>query len=421
MTRISQTVEAALARGATLALYVATLLVAALLRERSGSRSHLRRPGKMRLLLTGTFYNENWFRAHILPLTRSAALRRIWVVADQPLFPVDKVAYVSPPALLRRLCGRTLARALMVFWTTARVRPDLLMGYHIMPNALLCLWSARLFGGRALYQMTGGPAQVVGGGAFSENALLRRLRTASPVLEACLYAVLRQFDVIVTRGNQARAFLDQHRLARRSVVITGSIDTARFSPNGTQREFDLVYVSRLVRDKGLEYFLEVLAQLAALRPVRAAIVGDGPLRPLLATRAKELGLNGELRFLGHADDVVPVLRRSRVFVLTSPSEGMSIALLEAQGTGLPAAVTPVGELADAVREGVTGTLLKEKDAAAAAGALARLLDDRAALQTMAQAARRQVEGTYSVAAMAGRWNAFFEGLAAERHGCNGRN
>ena len=40
-----------------------------------------------------------------------------------------------------------------------------LMGYHIMPNAVICLLASSLLGGRSIYQMTGGPIQIIGGEA----------------------------------------------------------------------------------------------------------------------------------------------------------------------------------------------------------------------------------------------------------------
>jgi hypothetical protein len=49
----------------------------------------------------------------------------------------------APPSWMTRLLGRPLSRALLLFRTAWGERPDLLMGYHIIPNSLLCLVALR--------------------------------------------------------------------------------------------------------------------------------------------------------------------------------------------------------------------------------------------------------------------------------------
>lgn len=369
-----------------------------------------RAPGRMRMLVVGTFYNEGWFRAHILPLSVTASLETIWVVTDRPLLNVDKVRYLCPPDWALRFPGRVVCRAVLVLWAALRFRPDVLMGYHIMPNALLCLIGASLFGGRSIYQMTGGPIQIMGGGAGSENALLARLKDSSAILESLLFHIVRQFGLVVVRGSGAHKCVLKQQLGR-PFVVTGGVDTERFRPNGAAKKYDLVYVSRLVPSKGLEYFLEVVAALRATRArILAAIVGSGPLKDALQARAVSLGITDHVEFLGKQSDVVRILACSRLLVLTSPSEGMSIAVLEGMATGLGVAVTDVGETRDAVENGRTGILLDGGHAAADAAAIGELLEDDARLQTMARAARDLVIKRHSVQAIASSWDSEFTRL-----------
>jgi glycosyltransferase involved in cell wall biosynthesis len=221
----------------------------------------LRPPGKRVVLLSGTFYNENWFRSHIFPLSASRAIERILVVTDQALFDVPKVTYVCPSPWMTRFLGRSLSRALLVLQIAGRERPDLLMGYHIMPNSLLCLVAAAIFGLESAYQMTGGPIQLIGGGPGSENLLLGRLRRPSRTLERLVFHLVRQFDLVVVRGRSAREFVKWNGLNRNCRIVTGSVDTERFSRDGSLSEYDLVCVSRLIHKKGLEFLLSLVAHL----------------------------------------------------------------------------------------------------------------------------------------------------------------
>ncbi|MEW6200104.1 MAG: glycosyltransferase family 4 protein [Planctomycetota bacterium] len=388
-----------------------------------------------RLLMLGTFYNVGWFRAHVGPLAACGRLDEVIVLSDEPaMMPAvpgtATVTCACPPRWLKRVAGRSVARALWLMVVARRHRPAVLMGYHIMPNALLCLVAARLCGLRAVYQMTGGPVQIVGGGFGSENRLLRYLGGPSRVLEALIFHVVRQFDAVIVRGERAAAFVRDNRLATAIAVLTAGVDTERFSPRvssvdhapalgspgvppvgNSPHDYDLVTVGRLVECKRPERFVEIVAALLRRRPgTRAAIVGDGPLAGDLRDRARWLGLNGELAFLGRRDDVPEILRRSRLFILTSRNEGVSIALLEAFAAGLPAAAPNVGDLADFVRPDETGMFIDPADVEATAARLVELLDDPERLARMSRAARRTAEQRCSISALAARWEQLLETL-----------
>jgi glycosyltransferase involved in cell wall biosynthesis len=92
--------------------------------------------------------------------------------------------------------------------------------------------------------------------------------------------------------------------------------------------------------------------------VRAAIVGSGPLMEDLQNYANRLGLADNIKFFGKRDDVEAILMRSKVFVMTSKSEGLSIAMAEAMSVGTVPVVADVGELRDLVIDGVTGYLVQ---------------------------------------------------------------
>lgn len=368
-------------------------------------RSPRREAGKIRLLLTGTFHNENWFRSHILPLSATKALERIYVVTDRPLFAVDKVSYACPPRWAVRAFGRTICRTALVFWVALRKRPDLLMGYHIMPNAVICLLAASVLGGRSIYQMTGGPIQIIGGGVGSENVLLCRLRRHSAILEKLLYHVVSLVDIVVVRGGRAEGFVRKHGLARQVAIVQGSVDTKRFCPNGRAKQYDLVLVARHIKEKQPHLFLETIEQLRRNRPaVRAALVGDGPLTEELKHQARRLGIEENVAFLGKLESVADVLAASRIFMLTSATEGFSIAMVEAMAAGLPVLAPPVGELTELLIDQENGIVINPQNVESTARQAAALLDDPRLLRNMSVAARERAVQYNSVPAVARRWD-----------------
>lgn len=375
-----------------------------------------RAPGEIQILVTGTFYNEGWIRGHLVPLAMSQAVKKVWVVSDTPWSPHGKVRYVTPPSWLRQIFGRSLSRAIMVFTTAVRQKPDLLMGYHIMPNSLICLITASILGAHSAFQMTGGPIQIIGGGSGSENSLLRLLGRESILLERLLFATVRHFDLVVVRGQSALAFTRENNLGKKQIVITAGIDTDIFQPGDTLPEYDTICVSRLVSGKGLEYLLETLNHCHQNgHKVTAAIVGDGPLQPTLSGLLAKYGLSEYVSLLGRRNDISRLLQTAKIFVLTSPSEGMSIALLEALATGLPAAITQVGDLGDAVKEGINGLFLDGKDSLAAAFKLMGLLENESMIKSMSTNARRVAETRYSIKAIAQHWDNYLSGPPPHTH------
>lgn len=361
-----------------------------------------------RVFLIGAFDSAGWLTAHAGPLVKCQTVDEVHVICDEPLnLDMDGVIFHCPDAGLRSRFGRGGARILTLLRLARDLRPEVFMGYHIMPNAPLALLAAGMFGGKAIYQMTGGPVQVLNGGVESENPLLRATRTASKLQEFLLCGMVRCFDLVIVRGGKARSFVTGHVGMARCAVLTGAIDTTRFAPEeSVAKEWDLVLVSRLVASfKGVERFIDVVGSLKPLRPgVRGIIVGDGPARDLLMSRAADLGVSDNLEFAGRRMDVRAILNRARIFVLLSPSEGMSIAMLEAMACGLPVVVTDVGELGDALRVGAGGRLVDYQNPGEVARMLEELLSDEPTCGQMACNARMRIIDRYSVEAVAELWD-----------------
>ncbi len=151
-----------------------------------------------------------------------------------------------------------------------------------------------------------------------------------------------------------------------------------FKPiDGVPRDRDLVFVGRLVSDKGVPVLLDALAQLHrhGLR-LGLSIVGEGPDRPALEDQVRRLGLGGAVRFEGRCAgrDLVELLHRHRVCVVPSVwEEPFGLVVLEALACGCVPVVARSGGLPDAA--GPCGVVVPKGDATALAKALRTLLAD----------------------------------------------
>ena len=333
-------------------------------------------PQRARVLLTGTFHSSAWIAAHLGPLAASPFCAEVIMVATTPVPAIPKVTAVHPPRWLSRIAGNVGARLATFIWLALRLRPDTVGGFHLLINGLVAQLAARLSGARALYFCVGGPTEFAGGGYAGENAYFARLGTPDARVERMLLRAALAFDDIVTMGTGAAQYFRDREPAARIHTIGGAIDPHEFHRADAPAEFDVVFVGRLVPIKRVDRLIGALALAAeTLTGLRAVIVGDGPLRGELEALAEARGIRSSVTFAGRRDDVAAWLRRSRVFVLTSASEGVALSLMEAMMCGLPAVVPDVGDLRDVVDDGINGFVVSTPSERAFADAIVKVLHD----------------------------------------------
>jgi len=370
-----------------------------------------------RILVTGTFHNPNWYLSHLTPLARSG-VKEVILVVDEPQLPLEGVRFACWPTWLSTLLGRTIARAVWVLVTGLRYRPDLYMGYHLGPGAFTILIVGKLTGRPACYQMTGGPVEIIGGGVYAAEGIGTSLGHASTIIETMALAVVRQYESVVVRGSKAKAFLASHRIEENVAIITGSVDSDLQLSNG-DRDIHLIFVGRLVPVKNVHQFVAVVEAVSQAMPqVKATIVGDGPLMTDMKTKVHRSRLTNNIRFLGKIEDVRSVLACSKVFILTSQSEGLSIAMAEAMSAGAVPVVADVGELSDLVTSGVNGYLVESGNIDEYARRTLSLLQDRVLWTQCSIEAIETARRECDVEAVSGKWKELMDNTIARFPGCN---
>lgn len=171
-------------------------------------------------------------------------------------------------------------------------------------------------------------------------------------------------------------------------VIHCGIDPERFRPGVGRVESDelkIICVASLEEKKGHVYLLQA-CRLLRDRGVKlnCVLVGDGDLRADLQALVRRLDLGETVRVLGRQSSqrVSELLRESDVMVLPSivtdsgRKEGIPVALMEALASEMPVVATDISGVSELIEDGVTGLLVKEKDAAAIADALEQLARSR---------------------------------------------
>ena len=196
-------------------------------------------------------------------------------------------------------------------------------------------------------------------------------------LKPIIKKVWRDAKAVVSNSQGLKELALKTSSSQEISVIYNGIDVSEFDPNFDKRDNDeikIVCVARLIERKGLKYLIEAIGELKD-NNIKLIIVGEGNQEEELKKLAVELKISDSVDFKGYVshDRISDLYKNCDVFVLPSLNEGMSNALLEAMGTGLPVIVTDTGgtqELIDG-----NGIIVPMGDSNAIAEAIRGLMDD----------------------------------------------
>ncbi|NVO17283.1 MAG: glycosyltransferase [Rhodoplanes sp.] len=246
----------------------------------------------------------------------------------------------------------------------------------------------------------------------------------------------RRLQVALANRFAARVVVPSEAAASAFAAAGGRADLVEVVPNGVDIVRDprsredlrrdlglpagpLVGVfSRLAQWKGQHVVLDALATLPEVRGIIVgdALFGEQDYAATLRAQTEKLGLAGRVQFLGHRADV-PLLMQA-VDVMIHPSvapEPFGRTLVEAMLAGVPVVATDAGAAADILDGGAAGTLVPPGDAAALAGAVARVLARPDDLAAQLDRATARAQDRYGVAAMQDAVAAVIARLAAGAH------
>jgi glycogen synthase len=236
------------------------------------------------------------------------------------------------------------------------------------------------------------------------------LPASEPVYTAALRRLLLRLSLNVA-PSQALA----NRVSRRTVVINNAYDSGVFESgeNGVPRH-DLLFVGRLVSDKGVTLLLDALAELRRrnLTP-SLSIVGAGPEADPLRDRVNSLGLNDRVRFLGSKSglELAAVYQTHKILVVPSVwAEPFGIVALEGMACGCIVIGSNAGGLPEAI--GSCGLTFKPLDPIDLANQIELVLSDRLGPREFETAAQSHL-ARHTPDAIARRFEQLFDSRAFE--------
>ncbi len=123
------------------------------------------------------------------------------------------------------------------------------------------------------------------------------------------------------------------------------------TPKQGQHEYIITTVGRLVPIKGHNFLIQGFSKLNMQS--KLVIVGDGILKEQLQNMSNKLGMSGRIEFMGYKKDIIPLYKKTDIFILTSLNEGAPVAVIEAFASARPVIATDVGGVKDLLGNKVT--------------------------------------------------------------------
>ena len=243
----------------------------------------------------------------------------------------------------------------------------------------------------------------------------------------------RQVDCFIAASEAIRQMLLADGVpADHTVTVHDGIDVDRVvaaPPVNVHEAFWLPHqapvvgnVAALVPHKGQRYLIEAAHLVVREVPdARFVILGEGELRESLERQVREYHLEKHVLLPGFRTDVLGCIKGFDLFVLSSVTEGLGTALLDAMACSRAIAATRAGGIPEVVVDGENGLLVPPRDHAAMARAIVRLLNDQAVRRHMVEAGLSRVRSRFTVERMVVETADVYARVAGTRRAADSRH
>jgi len=229
-----------------------------------------------------------------------------------------------------------------------------------------------------------------------------------------------QVDGIVAPSRQMLNRLREYGIATRAAVIPTGLVLEDFSrdrnntfkqDHGIDEDTDiLLYVGRVAFEKNIEFLIDVFERISERRPgTKLLIAGEGPALPKLKARARSIGLEKEILFVGYLERrkaLIDCYQSSSLFVFASETETQGLVLLEAMASGLPVVSTVCMGTRDVLKNG-EGCVIAEPNISDFSTKVIALLNDQDEIEKLSRSALDYV-GQWTTGAKAADMLNFYE-------------
>lgn len=176
--------------------------------------------------------------------------------------------------------------------------------------------------------------------------------------------------------------------------VSSSFYDIKNSPLNPDEEVRMVSIGNLTQAKGHTTILEAISKMQKKENQRLTIIGEGPLKEKLKSRAESLGLSEQVMFKGQVApfEIPKYLSKSHILILASFSEGRPNVVIEAMAAGLPVIASDIEGMAELIQNGKNGLLFTPGNSFELCQQIERLVKDPQLIKELGRNAKRTILG-----------------------------
>ena len=286
--------------------------------------------------------------------------------------------------------------------------PDIIHAHWIIPQGLIALFMKKLFNIPYVVTSHGGDIFALQGKLLNsiKLSILNNAKTITVVSFAIKNNVINL----------------NHKLESKIKVIPMGVDSKLFNPNKYSKSLKnkynpngpiLLFVGRLAEKKGVEYLIKAMPLIIKKDlKVKLLIVGSGTLENKLKELANRLNLNKNIIFIGPLPNselpkyyaTADIFIGPSIKIKNGDTEGLPVTFLEASASGCVPIGTNAGGIAEIIKHGESGIILKQKNHLQIAVSVTKLLEDNKLRLNFSKNARIFVKDNFDWSIISKKYN-----------------
>ena len=329
------------------------------------------------------------FEAKFIPLSRVDSVEEVIVVRKEKGPEIPKLKYVILPKICFNPFFNILISSFIVGKLARKYNVDFILAYHYIPHYFIAYFASLLSLKPYILEQTGRDDQFL---------------AKHPIKGIPLRYVIKKAYQLNVPGSESLNFWHSMGV-RRVIILHSTIDTTKFVPNNSEKEYDFVYIGRLEKYKGVQYIIEAFRFVVQKYPeTKLCIVGYGSYEMELKRLIQNFNISDNVIFYGFQSDTYEFYSKSKIFVMASETEGLPCALMEAMSCELLCISSLVGNIGDVLKDEVTGFTFSSGNTSKLEELMIMALENYNELTKVRKNARKIIINEYSYDTAIDKWD-----------------
>jgi len=288
------------------------------------------------------------FEAKFIPLSNVQKINKIFVVRKGYGPPINKLNYI----ILPRICNYSLVSVLVIpfflIYFAKKHNAKLILSYHVIPHSFFAFFASLI----SKIPFT-----------ISQTGLLIQKMSDKKIFGWLIVYIFKKALLVNVPGTTSKShWIKKGVKSSKIKILHSTISTDLFLNTKNKKEFDFIFMGRLAPEKNIELIIQALVLIKNDGiETNMVIVGDGPERKKLEALVTSNNLSTNVTFVGFQKNVVTWLNKAEIFVMSSITDAMPTALMQAMSCELICISSEVGNISDLLIHKENGFLYKSND------------------------------------------------------------